>query len=572
MSKAKRIIKNTRVIILLIAIVLAIFAIHPVFDRQGVAIRAVERNSSAGLANFASPSPTAPPMSREVILSIDNQPVTSLEDYYILVEDFFPNQSVQVKTNHGLYKLITQPEIEIIYLNETENKTIEVVTQMNRTINGTLQTINVTTNETIEVQKIERNIIGVKDIGLSVYDAPTTNIRKGLDLQGGTRVLLQPERPVSTDDMDLIISNLNERLNIFGLSDIIIREAKDLSGNQYISVEVAGVEEKEVIQLIGSQGKFEAKISNKTVFSGGDDIPYVCRSADCSGIDPSVGCGQVGQNEWTCRFSFSISLSAEAAQRQADATSLLEVIVDDQGEYLSEQIDLVLDDQLVDSLNIGADLKGRATTEIAISGSGTGATKQEATTNTLANMKRLQTILITGSLPVKLTVVKTDKVSATLGKEFVRNALLMGIAAILAVTVVVFIRYQSFQIALPMLFTMGSEVVLLLGMASIIGWNLDLAAIAGIIVAVGTGVDDQIVITDETLEGEGKSLSWKHKLKRAFFIIMAAYFTTVVAMIPLLFAGAGLLKGFALTTIIGVSLGVFVTRPAFAAVTEILLN
>ena len=61
-------------------------------------------------------------------------------------------------------------------------------------------------------------------------------------------------------------------------------------------------------------------------------------------------------------------------------------------------------------------------------------------------------------------------------------------------------------------------------------------------------------------------------IKMAFFIIMGAYFTTVVAMLPLLFAGAGLLKGFALTTIAGVSIGVFITRPAYAAMVEKLLK
>ena len=43
-------------------------------------------------------------------------------------------------------------------------------------------------------------------------------------------------------------------------------------------------------------------------------------------------------------------------------------------------------------------------------------------------------------------------------------------------------------------------------------------------------------------------------------------------MIPLFSAGAGLLKGFALTTIIGVSVGVFITRPAYAAFAEMVLK
>ena len=62
------------------------------------------------------------------------------------------------------------------------------------------------------------------------------------------------------------------------------------------------------------------------------------------------------------------------------------------------------------------------------------------------------------------------------------------------------------------------------------------------------------------------------RIKNAFFIIMAAYFTTMVAMFPFLMAGAGLLRGFALTTMMGISFGVFVTRPAYAAIIEILLK
>ena len=88
---------------------------------------------------------------------------------------------------------------------------------------------------------------------------------------------------------------------------------------------------------------------------------------------------------------------------------------------------------------------------------------------------------------------------------------------------------------------MLSEIIIILGFAALVGWNLDLAAIAGILVAAGTGVDDQIVIADETLKGENIAYTnWKERLKRAFFIIIAAWAVTLASMIPLLFAGAGL--------------------------------
>ncbi len=524
MKKIKKIFKNFRVIIALVAVILALVAIHPNPFAEGVAIRNIALNSSASEAGIESPNPTVSPMSREVVLSINNKPIEDIEDYYDFKRTLEVNRTVHVKTNKDLYKLTAK------------------------------------SNQTL---------------GLSVYDAPQTNIRKGLDLQGGTRVLLQPEEEIEPESMDILIANMKYRLNIYGLSDVIVREAGDLSGNQYVLVEIAGAKEEEVKELIAKQGKFEATIGNETVFKGGEDITYVCRSADCSGIDPVHGCGQVSEGQWACRFRFAISLNPEAAEKQAELTKDLEVITGEEGgSYLSQKLELYLDNSKVDELNIGEDLKGRAVTDIQISGSGAGATQQEAVYNSLENMKRLQTILITGSLPVKLDIVKTDAISSMFGEEFVKNALFIGMMAILAVSLVVFIRYRKISVAVPMLFTSVIEVTLIMGVAALIGWNLDLAAIAGIIIAVGTGVDHIIVITDEVLSGERETeiYDWKKRIKGAFFIIIAAYLTTLVAMLPLWFAGAGLLKGFALTTIIGVSMGVFIARPAYAAVIEILLK
>jgi preprotein translocase subunit SecD len=140
---------------------------------------------------------------------------------------------------------------------------------------------------------------------------------------------------------------------------------------------------------------------------------------------------------------------------------------------------------------------------------------------------------------------------------------------------VILIRYRKFVVSIPVAITLASELIILLGFASLIGWNIDLIAIAAIIIAIGTGVDSQIVIIDEISgkhKDESMSANWKDRIKNAFFIIMASYFTMVVAMIPLLSAGAGLLKGFAITTILGVSIGVFITRPAFAVIAETLLR
>ena len=557
---------------LFVFIILSIVAIHPDPTAEGVAIRNVISNSSANIAGIKSTTPNIAPMSRERVIAVNNVPIKSVEDYYKSIENLKVGSTIRVTTNKDTYKLVVKEKTETIELNETETKTVTEIVQVNKTINGSIVAVNETRSKIITVPKTKTISLGADDLGLRVYEAPTTNIKKGLDLQGGTRVLLQPETKQDEGSLELLLENMKERLNVYGLSDIIVRSAGDLSGNQYILVEMPGVNEEEVRDLLAKQGKFEAKISNTTVFIGGKDITYVCKSADCSGIDPRAGCGRSG-DAWFCRFRFSIALSQEAAERQADATKDLEIISENNQQYLSDKIILYLDDKKVDELNIGSELKGKALTDIQISGSGVGATKQEAAITSLQNMKRLQTILITGSLQVKLDIIKTDSISPILGEEFVKNAIVVGLLAMLTVVVIVFIRYRKLQITIPLVVTCISEVVVLLGFAAIANWNLDLASIAGIIIVVGTSVDHLIVITDETLRGESKKIfNWKERIKNAFSIILVAYLTTVVAMIPLLAAGAGLLKGFALTTIFGVSIGVFIARPAYAAAIEILLK
>jgi preprotein translocase subunit SecD len=521
----KEIFKSWRVVLLLILIVLAIVTIQPQFGgTEGVSIRAVGKNSSAANGGLENPSAGLTPLSREIILSVNGEKISTQEDYFAVLKTFKEGQTVRLETNEKIYTLVAHGNVTKV------------------------------------------------DLGLKISDAPASNLRKGLDLEGGTRVLLKPESKVSSDDLELIISNLKERLNVFGLSDIIVRSASDLAGVDFILIEIAGVTEDEVKELLGRQGKFEAKIGEETVFFGGkNDIPYVCRTPDCSGIDSQQGCGLVGEGQYACGFFFSITLSNEAAQRHADITAALPLDPESGGQYLSEDLTLVLDDVEVDTLRIGSSLKGRATTSIQISGSGTGRTQEEALSNSLEEMKKLQTVIITGSLPVKLEIVKLDTVSPSLGQEFLDNILFVGLLVILAVIAVVMLRYRKLKIAIPMVFTLLAEMVLILGFAALVGWNLDLAAIAGIIIVAGTGVDHLIVITDETIRGETVT-DWKRRIKSAMFIVLGAYFTTVAGMLPLLWAGAGLLKGFALTTIAGISFGVLFARPAYAIIIEKLLK
>lgn len=412
----------------------------------------------------------------------------------------------------------------------------------------------------INTKSGEYSFYGEKLPGLAVTKIPKSNLKLGLDLSGGARALVKAEnKSLTSSEVTDLVEITQNRFNAFGLTDMQVSQVSDLSGNNFMLIEIAGATPSDLKSLVSEQGKFEAKISNKTVFVGGErDISSVGRDAQNARID---GCSPDSAGGYFCKFSFSIVLSPEAAQRHADITKDIPVNMTSEGAYLSERLDLYLDDNLVDSLLISEGLKGRVTTQIQISGSGTGTTQDEALIEARAQMKHLQTILMTGSLPYQLEIVKLDNISPTLGEEFMKYILISGGIALAIMSLIILIRYRKFKSSLAMIGTSLSELIIILGVASLIQWNLDLPSIAGIIAGIGTGIDDVIVLMDES---ESKViLSLKEKLKRAFAIIFGAYFTALVSLLPLMWAGAGLLKGFALTTIIGISAGVFITRPAF---------
>ncbi len=488
-----------RIWILLIALVLALLIIKPNFE-SGLIINSVDSNSTAFESGLRS---------GQIIKSIDNQEIKSIEDFSKAMSKF-----------------------------PTPEKTKLIITTKDTTF-------TLFTNETPKI---------------TVDKIPSTSLKFGLDIAGGSRALIKPEGELSDSELSDLIAVTTERLNVYGLTDIVIRPTSDLEGNRYMLIEIAGANPSELEELIAKQGKFEAKIGNETAFIGGEkDIASVCRNdASCSGIEAcyAVEGGQL------CRFRFVVHLSEEAAKKHADITSKLGVNATSEGRYLDQKLDLYLDDKLVDSLFISEDLKGRVTTQIQIQGSGTGASREDAFNDAQKSMQKLQTVLITGSLPYKLEIAKLDTISPSLGKEFTRNILVLGLIVFIAVSVVLFVKYRKIKITSAVILTMFSEAFLTLGIAALLKWNLDASSIAGIIAGMGTGVNDQIVIIDESVSTDLSSI--KERIKRALFIIVGAFFTIIAAMLPLFWAGAGLLRGFALTTIISVSVGILITRPAFA--------
>jgi preprotein translocase subunit SecD len=569
MQKLKRIFKKWRILLLLSlalgSLILIFFSSSGEFGplREGVAIRAVEKNSSAEISGFSGAEAGTRPLNREVILYIDDIKIKNTEHYYEVISDRKINDTFLIRTNKRTEILTVVPEYEYII---HENEEVETT----RTI------FNETLNETVEiveyVPRIEAKIVGPADLGFTIYDAPTSNLLKGLDIQGGTRILLAPNQTITAEDFDLIRDNLAKRLNVFGLSDVSVTVVKNIQFEpEYILIEIAGSTVSDIERLVLNQGKFEGKIGNMTVFSG-DDRDILVRKGQ--GDSMVHGCMRTLEGH-ACRFSFNIHISDSAAKRQAEATRNLTIIPGESGDtYLSQSLELYLDGELVDSLRIASNLRGREISDISISGSGVGATAREANLNAVENMKILKSVIETGSLPAKLEVVKADTISPLLGDNFLFNALLVALISIFVVGIILSFVYKKAIVVIPMMIALISDLIIVLGSSILINWTLDLAAIAGILLIIGTGVDHLVIITDGLLQRTTRKVSesGKERMKKAFYIVIGAFLTTFATMIPLIWAGAGLVKGFAITTMIGLSIGVFITRPAYARALEILLE
>jgi len=189
-------------------------------------------------------------------------------------------------------------------------------------------------------------------------------------------------------------------------------------------------------------------------------------------------------------------------------------------------------------------------------------------------VKGIESILKGGALPVQISLGSRTTVPASLGSEFLKLSMITIASSLVVISIIIGLRYRNLRATLPIVLISFAEFTILM---SILGsFTIDLAAMAGIIAAIGVGVDAQIVITDELLKKDKHTQ--QEKMALAFGIIKTNIVVAIFSMVPLLFSRmlSGLLLveviGFATSTILGAILGYLLTRPAYAAIVEMVLE
>lgn len=90
-------------------------------------------------------------------------------------------------------------------------------------------------------------------------------VKLGLDLRGGTSVVLQAQGKIEPDTMSKVRNIIERRVNSIGVAEPVIQ----LSGNDKLIVELAGIKDpQKAIELIGTTAKLEFRIKTRMVLMG----------------------------------------------------------------------------------------------------------------------------------------------------------------------------------------------------------------------------------------------------------------------------------------------------------------
>ncbi|GAB7009359.1 preprotein translocase subunit SecD [Halorubrum trueperi] len=390
---------------------------------------------------------------------------------------------------------------------------------------------------------------------------------------------------VTQETRDLAESIITGKINEAGLSGGSVQQVQSVTGEYFMLVEVPGEDRNDVVSLLQERGTVQIDIAYPT--ENGTAIEEAVLTQD-----DFENIGTAAEREGTTRAYVPVTVRNTAPDGEQSPAHSFQQSVADRGfasAYTDDQRDvcdygenpddvskpcllLTVDGEVVNSFGMNPDLASSMDR-----GAWADTGNFELTTNEFSTAQTISVNLRAGALPAELDISgqgTSSTISATQGENYKNYSLVTGVLAIFAVAGMVFLRYREPAVALPMIVTALAEVYALLGFAALVSYPLELAVIAGFIAVVGTGVDDLVIIADEVMsEGEVNSRTvFNSRFRRAFWVIGAAAATTIVAMSPLMVLSLGDLSGFAIFTILGVLIGVLITRPAYGDILRRLLT
>ena len=422
-----------------------------------------------------------------------------------------------------------------------------------------------------------RAVLAVAVLLVSVYITLTMSPRLGLDLQGGTRMVLQAKdsdtAKADRDSTDRTLEVLRQRIDSLGVSEPTLTR----SGEDRIIVELPDVQDpRQAAEVLGktAQLSFHPVLGPGTAPAEGekekkDELALPDEQGDLLALGP-VRLSGAGVKDATADFdgqqgtgwSVSLDFHKDAGKKWTELTGEAAC---NPAQDPRRRVAIVLDDKVISSPqvspSVGCDV-GLPSTSTQITGSFSAAEARD-----------LALLIKGGSLPVPVEVVEQRIVGPTLGADAIDASARAALIGAAATALFIIVMYRLFG-ALAALALAAYGLISYAALVAL-GVTLTLPGLAGFVLAIGMAVDANVLVFERAREEHevrpNRSLfsSLTAGFKGAWSAVADSNVTTLIAAGLLFFLGSGPVKGFGVTLAIGVVASMFSALVIARALTEI---
>ena len=365
---------------------------------------------------------------------------------------------------------------------------------------------------------------------LVVWKKPTS---LGLDLVGGSRLMLEAQTSssvpkITPEIMDSLQYAIENRVNAMGVGETIVQRI----GTKRLLVEIPNITDTaKAKEFIGQTAQLEFK---RPIVGKNGEIEW--QSTGLTGKD--LRKSLVGSAPNTGEWIVSLEFNNEGAKKFSDLTK----------ELVGKQMAIFFNNKLQSAPRVNEQISGG---HAQISGGEGGFEYTEA--------KEMVDLLNAGALPVGAEIIQEESVGPTLGADSINKSKIAGLIGITAVMIFMILYYRV--MGLISCFALIIYALINFAIFKLVPVTLTLTGIAGFILSIGMAIDANILIFERTKEElkMGRSLftAINSGFDRAFTSIFDSNVSTIMTCLILYYFGASMVKGFALTLIIGVCLSMF---------------
>ncbi len=369
----------------------------------------------------------------------------------------------------------------------------------------------------------------------TTFNTIKNNLNLGLDLQGGFEILYEatPLNGESTEvDMTAVTNSISKRINVLGVSEpqIIVE------GDNRIRVQLAGVEDPESArEMIGTTANLTFRDMNDVELADASILKEGGASLSYQDGQPIVFLGIAD----TQKFA---EITSDISSR-GNGQNMMVIWLDwEEGDTYAAEAEKARNGEEPKYVS-AATVRQTLSDDCIIQGSFT-----EAEARTMANL------INSGSLPVKLSEISSNVVSAQFGQDALSKTAMAGAIGIVLVMLFIIFKYRLPGIVAAVMLVFYIWCVF--GLYTAMGAIFTLSGIGALVLGVGMTVDANIIsyerIRQELYKGRSVRSAVDEGQKQSFSAVFDAQFTTLIAALIMYMWGNGAVKGFATMLIITV--------------------